>query len=157
MDKSSAFSQSRFYKVKKAKTSFLCALCRAPRQMKYGKNLSLKNYLQITLLMAALGWLLFPFMGLKALFAIAVIWPIAETSNKLLYRKEIPCPYCGFDATWYRRDVKVARRKVEDYWSKNFPELVKKKQDMANAVAQAGVISNQSDLKAEINEQELAQ
>ncbi len=139
MDKSSAFSQSRFYKVKKAKTSFLCALCRAPRQMKYSKNLSLKNYLQMTLLMSSLGWLLASFIGLKALFAVVIIWPIAEATNKILYRKEIPCPYCGFDATWYRRDVKVARQKVEDYWSKNFPELVNKKHEMVDAVSEGSM------------------
>lgn len=48
-----------------------------------------------------------------------------EIANKMLYRKEIPCPYCGFDATWYRRDVTVANQKVKDYWQQNFPDLVK--------------------------------
>lgn len=33
------------------------------------------------------------------------------------YRKEIPCPHCGFDASWYKKDVKVARRLVAAYWS----------------------------------------
>ena len=30
--------------------------------------------------------------------------------------KQISCPHCGFDATWYKRDVKVARQLVKDFW-----------------------------------------
>ena len=32
---------------------------------------------------------------------------------------ELPCPHCGFDATWYKRDVKVARRQVLDFWNRS--------------------------------------
>ena len=110
---------ARFYKVKNPRKHFLCALCRAPRQMKYSKNLNWKNYLQLTILTAFISTLLYPFMG-----------PIVEMTNKLLYRKEIPCPYCGFDATWYRRDVKVAKRKVESFWQTNYPELTQKKEEL---------------------------
>lgn len=129
------FQSKRFYKVKKPRSSFLCALCSAPRQMKYSKNLSLKNYFQLTLLAVSLSWLCFPLMGFKSLFWVWIIWPAAEMVNKLLYRKEIPCPYCGFDATWYRRDVRIARKKVEEFWAKNHPELVQKGKEMANAVS----------------------
>ena len=106
---------ARFYKVKNPRKHFLCALCRAPRQMKYSKNLNWKNYLQLTILTAFISTLLYPFMGIKGVFVCLFMWPIVEMTNKLLYRKEIPCPYCGFDATWYRRDVKVAKRKVENF------------------------------------------
>ena len=34
------------------------------------------------------------------------------------YRKEIPCPHCGFDASWYKKDVKIARRLVKEFWDK---------------------------------------
>lgn len=114
--------KKRFFKVKNANKNFLCALCKSPRQMKYAKNLTEFNYIQIVLLSAFLSWLLYPVMGLKALSLVLVIWPIFEVTNKMLYRREIPCPYCGFDATWYRRDVKVAKRKVEDFWKERLPE-----------------------------------
>lgn len=136
MKKDISLKSARFYKVKNPTKSFLCALCTAPRQMKYSKNLSIKNYIQITLLCAALSWALFPVMGLKSIYLMFVVWPIVEVANKLLYRKEIPCPYCGFDATWYRRDVKVAKRKVEDFWNTNYPELTKQKEQMVQAVSQ---------------------
>lgn len=114
--------KKRFFKVKKASRNFLCALCESPRQMKYSKNLSEKNYFQILLLSAFLSWALYPVMGLKAISLILVIWPIFEVTNKVFYRKDIACPYCGFDATWYRRDVKVARTKVEDFWKTRLPK-----------------------------------
>lgn len=53
----------------------------------------------------------------KVVFIFFLILAAFEMINKHLYRKEIPCPYCGFDATWYRRDVKVARQKVENFFS----------------------------------------
>lgn len=136
MGKASDFTANttRFYKVKNPRKQFLCALCRAPRQMKYSKNLSVKNYLQLFILSSFISWATFPLMGFKGLFWVFVVWPVAELANKLIYRKEIPCPYCGFDATWYRRDVKVARRKVEDFWSSNYPELVGKKREMSHAL-----------------------
>lgn len=54
-----------------------------------------------------------------------MVWMSFELINKMLYRKDIPCPYCGFDATWYRRDVKIAHKKVQEYWKMNHPELMK--------------------------------
>lgn len=59
---------------------------------------------------------------------IPTLWIAFEVVNKILYRKGIPCPYCGFDATWYRRDVKIAHQKVRDYWKLNYPELAEQKQ-----------------------------
>lgn len=107
----------RFIKVKNAKRHFLCALCRAPRQMRYDKHLSQNNYLQIITLSAFITWCLYPFMGINAAISLFVIWPAFEMINKFLYRKELPCPYCGFDPTWYRRDVRIARQKVTEFWS----------------------------------------
>ncbi len=79
--------------------------------------------MQIVVLSITTSWLLFSFMGPKSVFAIFIIWPIFEVANKLLYRKEIACPYCGFDATWYRRDVTMANQKVKDFWQENYPDL----------------------------------
>lgn len=122
----SSLQTQRFYKVKNPKKKFICALCTAPRQLKYTKNLSGINYLQIILVSIALSWIMFPLMGVKSLCLIFPVWMLVEIGNKLLYRKNIPCPYCGFDATWYRRDVKVANKMVKDFWQKNHPEIVEK-------------------------------
>jgi hypothetical protein len=116
----------RFYKVKNPKKSFICALCSAPRQMKYSKNLEGKNFLQIIVLSTFLSWAFFPLMGVKSLSLLFPVWMFVEMVNKMLYRKDIPCPYCGFDATWYRRDVNVANTKVKTFWNDNFPDLVNK-------------------------------
>lgn len=74
---------------------------------------------------AFLTWALVPLMHEKAVFIFFIVWPSFEIINKILYRKELPCPYCGFDATWYRRDVKVARKIVKNFWDKkNTPQEV---------------------------------
>ena len=44
-----------------------------------------------------------------------------EVYKRLNFRKEIPCPHCGFDASWYKRDVKVARKLVERHWETSQP------------------------------------
>ena len=50
------------------------------------------------------------------LFSLFVIWALFELFIRTLFRREIPCPHCGFDASWYRKDVKMARRLVKDFW-----------------------------------------
>ncbi len=133
MNKVNPLQTGRFYRVKNPKRKFLCALCSAPRQVKYSKNLTGKNFAQIIILSLFLGWAFFPLMGAKSMTLLFPVWMLVEISNKMLYRKEIPCPYCGFDATWYRRDVNVANTKVKEFWDTNFPELVKSaKENQAN-------------------------
>jgi ribosomal protein L37E len=55
----------------------------------------------------------------RVLFLFFFFWAIGECIRKILHRKEIPCPHCGFDMTWYRRDVRIAKKIVEDFWKKN--------------------------------------
>lgn len=124
-----SLTDQRFYRVKNPRREFLCALCSAPRQMKYSKHLSLINYLQIILIFTLVTWALWGIMEVKSLFMFFPIWLSFEIGNKLLYRKELPCPYCGFDPSWYRRDVTVANRKVKDFWQQNYPDLVNKKEE----------------------------
>lgn len=127
--KVSALETKRFYRVKKPVREFLCALCSAPRQMKYSKNLSAFNYAQIALISVVLIWSLSSLMGAKALFMVFPVWLCFELGNKLLYRRELPCPYCGFDPSWYRRDVTVANKMVKNFWQENYPDLVNKKEE----------------------------
>lgn len=129
MSVKSSLETQRFYRVKNPKKHFLCALCSAPRQLKYSKHLSYLNYAQIVILAAFSSWALFPIMGAKSFTLIFPIWLLMEIGNKILYRRDIPCPYCGFDATWYRRDVTVANKMVKDFWKSNHPELVNKAED----------------------------
>ena len=113
----------RFYKVKKAKHRFLCALCSAPRELRYTKHLSLFNYIQLVILTAATLYFLFPYIGAKAAISFFIYWAGFELVNKFLYRKDLSCPYCGFDATWYKRDVKMARKKVELFWENHHSQI----------------------------------
>jgi hypothetical protein len=104
---------AKFYKYKNVKREFLCALCESPRALRYSPQLGTNHYQQITVLNLALAYPLYSLMGIKAIFFPFIIWAIFEFTNKILYRHDLICPHCGFDPTWYRRDIKIARRKVE--------------------------------------------
>lgn len=123
----------RFYKVKKPVKEFICALCTSKREMKNSKDLSLFNYAQILLTSFALSYLLYPLIGAKVVFIIFIVWSGFEIVNKSLYRKELSCPYCGFDATWYRRDIKMAHKKVKEFWLQS--DLEKKNAKVENFIA----------------------
>ena len=138
------FKDKRFYKVKKPSKKFLCALCSADREMRYSKDLSAFNYLQVALLWSAISYLSFSWLGLKSIFSIFIIWPTFELTNKFLYRREVACPYCGFDATWYKRDIKMAHQKVRDFWRENYPELVNKSNQNNTEQAQTTLSDEQA-------------
>jgi hypothetical protein len=61
--------------------------------------------------------LCYPLMSFRGIFSFFVYLAAFELIRRVNYRKELPCPHCGFDASWYRKDVKVARRLVASYWS----------------------------------------
>ena len=82
------------------------------------------HYMQMLLISGVLSWLLYPVMQYKVAAVLFIVWAIFEFTNKIFYRKELPCPYCGFDATWYKRDLKIAKIKVADFWQKNYPDIV---------------------------------
>lgn len=130
---------SRVLKVKNAVVNFICPLCSAQRGLRYSSRLSFKHYLHITMISVVLSLLLFPLMGLKSMFMVFGVWAIYETVYKSLYRKEIPCPHCGFDATWYKRDVRVAKRLVEQFWAEQ--NQIK----TINSENKKGVIENTQD------------
>ncbi len=72
------------------------------------------------------GALLFPLMGFNSFFIFFVIWAVFELAIRTDFKKQVPCPHCGFDATWYKKDVRVARQVVKDFWiQKNALENVK--------------------------------
>jgi len=108
----------RSYKLKSPKLKFICPLCTSNREMKYQKCLSALNYVQIVLLTLVTTYFAFSAIGAKAILSFFMYWMVFEMVNKFLYRRELPCPHCGFDATWYKRDVKIAKKKVEEFWEK---------------------------------------
>lgn len=108
----------RVYRAKKPVMDFLCPLCGTQRSLIYKSKLEFKNYLHIILITTVLSLMLYPLMQWKVGFIFFIVWAVYELVAKLLFRKNVPCPYCGFDATWYKRDVRVAKRFVEDYWKR---------------------------------------
>jgi hypothetical protein len=55
-------------------------------------------------------------MSFRAGFVFFVYWLGFEATVRLLFKKDLPCPHCGFDASWYKRDVRITRQKVEEFW-----------------------------------------
>jgi hypothetical protein len=105
--------------MKKSQRECYCALCRSPRRLRYSRYLTKQNYLQIVALSLGLMYLTFSFVHWKGIAFLPVVWAIFESVHKSLYRKDLTCPYCGFDPKWYKKDVKFARQKVEDFLKQN--------------------------------------
>ncbi len=108
----------RIYKVKNAALDFYCPLCRMERQVSYRVSLSSFNYVQIVMVSFVLVTLTFSRMQAFALVWPFLVWATFEIARRLLFKREVPCPHCGFDATWYKRDVKMARKLVSEFWEK---------------------------------------
>ncbi len=108
--------ESRVFKYKNKANSFFCPLCRTERGISTSPRLTKKNYIQILLTSIVFGSLLFPLMGVKCFFIFFVILGAFELAVRTDYKKQVACPHCGFDATWYKRDVKVARKLVKEFW-----------------------------------------
>ncbi|MBI2522123.1 MAG: hypothetical protein HYV97_17020 [Bdellovibrio sp.] len=108
----------RTYKMKNAALDFYCPLCRMERQVSYRVNLSPLNYIQIIMLSFILVTLTFSRMEAFALIWPFLVWASFEITRRLLFKRDVPCPHCGFDATWYKKDVKMARKLVGEFWEK---------------------------------------
>ena len=104
------------YHYKNPTFTFLCPLCGTQRSIKYRPHLSILNYIQILFLSALSIYLLYPYMSFRAGFVFFIYWLGFEATVRLLFKKDLPCPHCGFDASWYKRDVRVTRQKVEEFW-----------------------------------------
>mgnify|MGYP000162112752 CR=1 FL=1 len=113
------------YKPKNPKMEFFCPLCSTKRAFHSTPRLTAKNYFQLTLSSVLAGAIFYPLMGGRSYFIFFIFWALFEAAVRMNFRKEIPCPHCGFDASWYKKDVKMARKIVQDFWvDKNpAPEL----------------------------------
>lgn len=108
---------TRIYRYKKSSMDFFCPLCRTERSFTTNFRLTPMNFLQMSIIAVVLTGLFFPWLGLKGGFIFFVIWGAFDFSSRVNFRKEVPCPHCGFDASWYKRDVKVARKLVHEFWN----------------------------------------
>lgn len=105
--------------MKKNSKDCFCALCRSPRKLRYSRYLSGQHYIQILILAVAITAAAFPWFAWKGIGALPLVWAAFESIHKSLYRKDLKCPYCGFDPKWYKKDVKLARQKVEEFLKQN--------------------------------------
>ena len=105
--------------MKKTKNEYFCALCRTPRKLRYSRHLTNKHFVQILMLALVFTALTFPMLSFKGAVSLPVIWVLFESIQKSLYRKDLKCPHCGFDPKWYRKDLKLARQKVEEFIQQN--------------------------------------
>lgn len=114
-------SDKRTYKVKNAAMSFFCPLCTRERAITLRPRLNGMHYIQIAIISVSLIALTASRMGAYSIAFFFITWLSFEAGVRILFRKEVPCPYCGFDASWYKRDVKVAKRLVQEFWDKEAP------------------------------------
>ena len=104
---------------KQVRQDCFCALCRTPRKLRYSRRLQLRQVGQILVLTLGLTAVLAPWLDWKGAMSLPIVWVVFEMVRQSLYRKELTCPSCGFDPTWYKKDVKIARQKVEDFLKQN--------------------------------------
>lgn len=105
--------------AKKKKKEYFCPCCSSPRTIRYSRRLTAAHFGQIMVLTIAVTASTYAWLDWKGAFSLPIIWAIFETIHSSLYRKDLNCPYCGFDATWYKKDVKIARQKVEEFLKQN--------------------------------------
>ncbi|MFI5389895.1 MAG: hypothetical protein ACHQYQ_00935 [Bacteriovoracales bacterium] len=106
--------EPRPYKLRNPKLEFFCPLCRTERGFIYNSKLSWKNYFQITLITL----LFFPIFGPRVFVFFLAIAAIMELILRIFLKNEIQCPHCGFDASWYKKDIKTTRKKIQEFWEK---------------------------------------
>jgi hypothetical protein len=129
------FSNQTFKPNKNEKTECFCALCRSPRVIRYSRRLMVRHYFQILTLGFVFTAATYNSFGLHGVYALPLIWIIFESTHKALYRKDLRCPFCGFDPTWYKKDVKLARLRVEEFLKQNpeSPIMLRARKNIENS------------------------
>ena len=110
--------ETRPFRFKNATKKFHCPLCASERYLTSSHRMTSKQFIQIAVLTGVTTFALYDYFGLRSLVFGVLYWAAYEIARRLVFRSEIECPYCGFDASWYKRDVKVARRLVDEFWQK---------------------------------------
>jgi len=108
--------ETRTYVAKRPSLEFYCPLCRSKRYFQYRPHLSRKQYWQVLLATVVVSLATFSLTSWRCFIFFFIFWSLVEFVNRCLLRKEVPCPYCGFDAAVYRRNVKQAKADVQAFW-----------------------------------------
>lgn len=108
---------TRSFQYKNHANVFFCPLCSSQRVQRVRPKLTWHNHIQLTLLTLFTTLILFPALQWGGLMTYFLFWGLFDGFRRVLFKKEVPCPHCGFDASWYKRDVKMARKKVEEFWA----------------------------------------
>ena len=124
----------RTYHYKNPAMEFFCPLCGTKRAIVTNPHLSAKNYLQILMLTTMTSMALWNVMSWRAIFSFFFFWAAFEGTRRVMFRKEIPCPHCGFDASWYKRDVKMARKLVHNFWESKNPKDIESDSGAASQI-----------------------
>ena len=119
----------RPYKYTKSHEKFFCPLCTTERAFTIGHKISLKNFGQIIIATLFVSLLLYPFMGFESIYSFFAVWACFEIGLRLNFRKEIACPHCGFDASWYRKDIRIAKKLIDEFW-------IDKKKEQGHEIAE---------------------
>ena len=114
--KSKLIEDSRPYKLKKSVLDFLCPLCAVERQLSISHRIEKRHIVPIVVSGLYIFSLLYFWIGWSALVAFPLAFLGFEFARRSIYRKEIVCPHCGFDAVWYKKDVTVAKKLVHEFW-----------------------------------------
>ena len=121
MKKNNDLVEKRIFKVKNPSLRFFCPLCSTERFVCCHPKLTWKNYMHISLITIILVLMLYPWMELRSLFVFFIVWGMMEMTKRLLFKKQLPCPHCGFDASWYKKDAGIARQLMKDFWKDRLP------------------------------------
>lgn len=123
--------ESRTFRYKNPSMEFFCPLCGTQRAIVTAPRLSAKNYLQMILLTTMTTMALWNVMNWRSVFFFFFYWALFEGTRRSMFRKEVPCPHCGFDASWYKRDVKMAKQLVHNFWESRTPQAEESESDSA--------------------------
>lgn len=79
------------------------------------------HYLRLTLFSAFVTLCLWPYFSFKGFFFSVPVWALFEFYYRARARQSLICPQCGFDPYLYKYDVKLARSRMEQFWSDKKP------------------------------------
>jgi|GEM_PF-5763243 len=108
--------EKRPFRIKNSRFHFLCPLCASERSLRYSPFLSSSLKFKLAVISLFLFFLTFPLLQERGFILPFLVFSLGFLINRALYKKEIPCPYCGFNALTYKKDVIKAKEEVKVFW-----------------------------------------
>ena len=105
-----------FQYQKKDYWEFYCPICKMQRRSFYWPSPRLRHYFQLIVFVAFMTFALWNWFGVKGMFLGFPAWAVFEFFYRARARQSLICPHCGFDPYLYKFDVKLARKKVEQFF-----------------------------------------